>query len=101
MSFHHADDHIFAAALAADALAEHVVGFAYSRRVAEEKFEDALFFLRSGFFQPLLRRLGHERYFLIRIRKSARIGGSEANDTLSDITLCGLGGDCMRHCSDV
>ena len=41
VGFHHADDNVFAAAVAADGFAQHVVGLADARRVSEEEFEDA------------------------------------------------------------
>ena len=56
-----ADDHIFAAALAPDGLAQHVVGFSHAGRVSEKQLERAAFFFGRGFFKPLLWSLGHCR----------------------------------------
>ena len=59
---HHSHHDILAAALAADALTEHVVGLAHSRGVPQEQLEDALLLLRCGFFQPLLGGFWHRGY---------------------------------------
>ena len=43
MGLDHADDHIFAAAVAADGLAQHAVGLANAGRIAEKELEDSAF----------------------------------------------------------
>src|SRR5215470_1735411 len=63
MRLDHTDDHIFAAAVAADAFAEHVEGFAYTRCITEKQLEDPLLSLRRGFLQPLLGCFGHDVYY--------------------------------------
>ena len=59
MGFYHADDGIFTAAVAANALAQHAVGFADARSISEKDLEDPLSFFGSDFFQPLLRTFLH------------------------------------------
>ena len=61
MGFDHADDDVFAALVATDGFAEHVVGFAYAGCVAEEEFEGAACFFRGDSFEPLFGALecGH------------------------------------------
>jgi len=56
----HADDRVFAAAVAANGFAQHVVGLAHARRVAQEQLEHAGFLFRGRVFQPLLGALGHD-----------------------------------------
>src|SRR5215471_2550610 len=60
MSFNHADDYIFSAFVPADGFAEHVVGFADTRSVAEKDLEDSDLLLGCSLLQPLFRRLTHE-----------------------------------------
>src|ERR1700732_3595499 len=58
VGFHDSDHHVFAAASAAERLAQHAEGLADSRSVAEEKLEYAACFLRGrGDFQPIFRLL--------------------------------------------
>ena len=45
---HDADDHVFAAAAAADTLAQHRVGLAHARRVAEKELEGSAWSFRAG-----------------------------------------------------
>ena len=59
MRLHDSDHHIFATAVPADGLAEHVVGLADTRRVAQEQLEHSLLLFGRGFFQPLFRGLLH------------------------------------------
>ena len=60
VSFHDADDDIFATAVAADGLAEHAVGLPYARGVAKEKLKDTFGFLRGcSCCQPLFGGLRH------------------------------------------
>ena len=60
VGFHDADDDVFAATVAADRLAEHAVGLADARRVAEKQLQHAFrFFRRRGDRQPLFRGLRH------------------------------------------
>ena len=42
MSLHHADNDVLATAAAANALAQHLIGLSYARRVAQKKLEDRL-----------------------------------------------------------
>src|SRR2546422_3484540 len=65
MGLHDADDHVLAATLAAESLTQHVVGFADTGRISKKELKDALFLFWGRFFQPLFRRLRHERDFLI------------------------------------
>ena len=60
VGFDHAHHDVLAAAVAADAFAEHAVGFAHAGRVSEEDFEDARLLFRGGLFQPLFRTFLHE-----------------------------------------
>ena len=70
--FHDPDHHVLATALAADCLAEHAEGFAYSRSIAEEKLENASRLLRGrGNFQPLFRLLWQRVIFSAANRKPA------------------------------
>jgi len=62
VSFDHADDHILAAAGAANRLAEHVVGLADSRSVAEEQLENAARLFRRNVLEPLFGGLSHRSY---------------------------------------
>ena len=64
VALHHADHDIFAAAGAANRLAQHVVGLAHTGRVAEKQLEDSPRLFRRNFVQPLLGRLGHRSYCL-------------------------------------
>src|SRR6266542_2225722 len=59
VAFHHADHHILAAAVAANALAQHAVGLADPRRVAKKQLEKPPLFCRRRLFQPLLGCLLH------------------------------------------
>ena len=60
MRFHYADHYIFAATVAPDCFAQHVVALAYSRRVAQEKLEDTFALFRGGNFgEALFGGLGH------------------------------------------
>ena len=61
MGFDDADDDVFAALVAANGFAEHVVGFAYTGGVAEEELEGAAGFFRGDCFEPLFGALecGH------------------------------------------
>ena len=67
----HADDHVFAAALAANGLAQHGIGFADTRRIAEKQLEDAALLFGRGLLQPLLGRLLHEPLFCGRGREKS------------------------------
>jgi hypothetical protein len=60
VSLDHSDDDVLAAAIAADTLAQHAIGFAHARSVAKKQLEDALLLLGRDFFQPLFWALVHE-----------------------------------------
>jgi hypothetical protein len=61
MGFHDSDHNVFAAASAAERLAQHAEGLAHTRSVAEEKLEDAACFLRGrGDLQPIFRLFWQE-----------------------------------------
>ncbi len=56
------DDHVLAASVPANSLAQHGKGFANPRRITEEKLEHAFRFLgRRDNFEPVFGTLGHRR----------------------------------------
>jgi hypothetical protein len=57
---HDSDNHVLAAAVAANALTEHAVGLAHAGGIAEKQLENSLLFLRRDFLQPLFGTLLHE-----------------------------------------
>src|SRR5215475_10402635 len=57
MCLNHADDNIFATLVPANCFREHVVSFAYARRIAEEELEGATGLFRCDLLQPFFRRL--------------------------------------------
>ena len=61
MGFDYADHNVFSALVAANGFAEHVVGFAYARCIAEEELEGTACFFRRDLFEPLFGTLqcGH------------------------------------------
>ena len=57
MGFHNAHDHIFAAGLTSNPLAEHAESFSDTGRVSEKYLEPSPFFLRRVYgAKPLFRR---------------------------------------------
>ena len=63
MCFHHPDNDVLAAAVAANAFTQHVEGLPDPWRVAQEELEDGLLFLGDDLLQPLLRGLRHVMYY--------------------------------------
>src|SRR5260370_11838690 len=60
MCFNNADDHIFAAAVAPDSFAQHCVGLAHARCIAEKELErSAGLFGRADLSEPFFGLLGH------------------------------------------
>src|ERR1700722_18467460 len=57
VSLDHTDHNVFSALVPPNRLAQHVVGFAYAWRVAEEEFKRAASLLRRNLFQPFFRAL--------------------------------------------
>ena len=71
VSFHHPDDHILPAAAPPEAFAQHLVGFADARSIAEEELKNGLALGRRHFLQPLVWGLVHLRHsYLIARQKS-------------------------------
>src|ERR1700757_3265384 len=59
VGLHNSDDHVFAAAMTPDSLAQHVERFSNAGRVAQEELENRLLLAWRGFVQPLFGCLGH------------------------------------------
>src|SRR6266404_3821241 len=69
---HDSDDNVFAAASAAERLAQHAERFADTRGIAKEELKDAACLLRRRCnFQPLFRLLRQGAIFSAAIRKPA------------------------------
>ena len=72
VGFDKADDNILAAAVAADRFAQHAIGLADARRVAQEQLEHSFVFSgRSGYCQPLFGCFGQG--YPLTTREGARI----------------------------
>src|SRR5271157_2946681 len=61
--FNDADHYVFAAALAADGLAQHGVSLADAGRISQKQLENTALLHRSGLFQPLLGGFLHAHLF--------------------------------------
>jgi hypothetical protein len=59
MGFHHANNHVFAAAAAAYAFAEHLVRLAHAWSVAKKQLKNRRPPDGSNFLKPLVWSLGH------------------------------------------
>jgi hypothetical protein len=66
MRFHNTDNHVFSAAPASECFAQHAIGFADPRSVAEKQLKYAARFLwRRRDFQPVFGLLGQGASFSV------------------------------------
>ncbi len=93
VGFDDADDDVLATALAADGLAEHVVGLADAGGVSEKEFESAAGLLRVCVFEPLLGSLGH---FISVNQRAGERGRGSSRGCAGSLGIVTLGSECGR-----